>query len=146
MDIVDKLLRGLGMKSLGIDTGIDAGVGRVSTGIDPLKLSNSSSIARNKWNRSGAWKNLSDGEKDTELHDAASSNVEFYQWDDEDNKLIIGFLNGSVYEYDCPYTYFKSLENAPSKGKWVWNNLRPYDLKRNRGSDTGPRIPYRRIK
>lgn len=148
--IVDKLLGSLGFNTRigSIDTGLSI-PGGISTGIDPLKLMRSTSKARNQWDRSkaGAWKNLDDSKLDTDIHDATSSNVDFYQWDEDDKKLIIGFLNGYVYEYDCPYSYFVSLNNAGSKGKWVWQNLRPYDLKKNKGSSwAAPKIPYRRIK
>jgi len=51
-----------------------------------------------------------------------SSNVSAGQRDDKD--LFIRFHNGSVYKYPNQGKNFGDLLLSPSKGKWVWANLR----------------------
>ena len=49
-------------------------------------------------------------------------------------KLVVDFKNGSEYFYFVPPYYYENMKNAPSKGKFVWNELRrankPYRLVR----------------
>jgi hypothetical protein len=42
----------------------------------------------------------------------------------KDDKLIIRFHNGSMYEYPGRADDYEKLLNSNSKGKWVWRNLR----------------------
>lgn len=42
----------------------------------------------------------------------------------KDDKLIIRFHNGSMYEYPGKADDYEKLLNSNSKGKWVWRNLR----------------------
>lgn len=51
-----------------------------------------------------------------------SSNVSAIQRDGTD--LYIRFHNGTVYQYPRRGRQFNSLLVSPSKGKWVWRNLR----------------------
>jgi hypothetical protein len=51
-----------------------------------------------------------------------SSNVSAGQRDGKD--LFIRFHNGSVYKYPNKGSQFNDLLLSPSKGKWVWGNLR----------------------
>jgi len=51
-----------------------------------------------------------------------SSNVSAGQRDGDD--LFIRFHNGSIYQYPKQGKNFGDLLLSPSKGKWVWQNLR----------------------
>jgi KTSC domain len=63
-----------------------------------------------------------------------SSNVEYFCYDDEEYVLEIGFKWGGVYAYShCPAKVWYRMQAAPSKGKYVWEELRnskpyPYEL------------------
>lgn len=54
-----------------------------------------------------------------------SSNVAAGAYNPEYKTLTLVFNNGAMYiYYDIPATMAKSFAYAPSKGKWVWNQLR----------------------
>lgn len=55
-----------------------------------------------------------------------SSNVKAIQYDDKEQLLTVEFLNGSVYQYpNVPEVEAMDFATAPSKGRWVWQHLRP---------------------
>ncbi len=64
----------------------------------------------------------------------ASSNVEYVSYDDEAWILEVGFKWGGIYFYShVPAKIWYGFLNAPSKGKYVWEELRnsrpyPYEL------------------
>jgi hypothetical protein len=73
----------------------------------------------------------------------SSSNVAAFQWfspekyPEEANKLTIEFHDGSIYQYaNVTRTEALSFYYAPSKGTWVWDNLRV------RGTVFGWKKPY----
>lgn len=54
-----------------------------------------------------------------------SSNVASIGYSSERQLLLVGFLDGSLYSYDdVPENVFRMFETAPSKGKFVWSNIR----------------------
>ncbi len=67
----------------------------------------------------------------------ASSNVAGASYEHEEERLTIGYLDGSYYQYQ-PVSYEKALDfyRAGSKGTWVWDNLRV------RGTVFGYQVPY----
>ncbi len=74
----------------------------------------------------GQTKNYQEDEVWSELWTAAnSSNVgAFRRAGKRGIDLQVWFLNGRVYEYLGAGPYWESMNNAPSKGKWVWQYLR----------------------
>jgi len=71
--------------------------------------------------------------KDIELIPVISSNVASYGYSEEQQLLIVQFLDGSIYEYyDVPKSTWMLMETAPSKGHAVWQYLRD-------------RFPYQRV-
>ena len=58
-------------------------------------------------------------------HDVESSNISWISYVKEENKLYIGFKNGSIYEYyDVPEKVFDNFMKANSKGKFLWSDIR----------------------
>ncbi|MHA1408506.1 MAG: KTSC domain-containing protein [Candidatus Heimdallarchaeaceae archaeon] len=48
-----------------------------------------------------------------------SSNLDWVKYNEETRKLIIGFKDGSEYEYsNVPLNIYEGLLSAPSKGKY----------------------------
>jgi len=82
---------------------------------------------------------------DQELLIVHSTNVASAQYFIDDQKLMLEFLNGSVYIYE-PITeeMAMSFVQAQSKGAWVWDNLRV----RGEGGDhkTAPGISVKHVK
>lgn len=73
---------------------------------------------------------------------AASSNVSWYSYDPGRNVLIIGFLNLSMYAYgNVSEAEAVSLLFAPSKGTWVWDNIRV----RGKGNSRRTRKPFGKL-
>ena len=62
-----------------------------------------------------------------------SSNVSAIQRNGAD--LFIRFHNGVVYQYPRRGKQFNSLLVSPSKGEWVWNNLRKTNASFNKVGD-----------
>lgn len=70
-----------------------------------------------------------------------SSNVATAQYLIDQQKLILSFHNGGVYEYgNVTEQEAINFAQALSKGKWNWDNIRV------RGSRTAHKKPYRKIK
>ena len=60
-----------------------------------------------------------------ELIPVISSNVASYGYDEEDMTLIVAFTDGSIYEYyNVPEGIWWRFQVAPSKGRFVWSDLR----------------------
>lgn len=81
-----------------------------------------------------------------EMVPASSSNVHSYGYDVDSLTLYVRYLAperygrgpGSLYAYDgVSLTKFLALHEAPSKGIWIWDNVRI------RGTWSGHRHPYR---
>jgi len=54
-----------------------------------------------------------------------SSNVRFVKYDDKNDMMYITYKGFRQYAYpDSDFQDFENIMQAPSKGKWVWNNLR----------------------
>lgn len=54
-----------------------------------------------------------------------SSNVDEIGYDAKERRLWIRFLDGSLYRYeDVPQSIWRSFKIAPSKGRFVWQNVR----------------------
>lgn len=92
------------------------------------------------------WKPLSPDMAGGFVYDAEplfvhSTNVAMCQYYLESRQMMVEFLNGSAYLYDN-VSEQEAIDFAkfPSKGAWVWTNLRV------RGSKTAHRKPFRRIK
>lgn len=63
--------------------------------------------------------------EDIEMIPVRSSNVAAIGYDDETATLVIQFLDESVYYYyDVPEDTFHQFVLAPSKGKFVWREIR----------------------
>jgi len=62
----------------------------------------------------------------------ASSNVRSIGYDSETRTLEVEFKGGSVYEYyDVEPEVYSEFMKAPSKGRFLWNNIRDvYDYQR----------------
>ena len=59
------------------------------------------------------------------FEDFASSNVKAIKYDSERSILTIMFWSGAIYDYyDVPEGEVLDFLNAPSKGEWVWENIR----------------------
>lgn len=70
-----------------------------------------------------------------------SSNVNSAQYFIDQQKLILTFHNGGIYEYGSVSEQEAiNFAQALSKGRWSWDNLRV------RGSRTAHKKPYRRVK
>ena len=66
-----------------------------------------------------------------------SSNVASAQYDRSRQELTLEYENGSAYVYrEVSEAEAQSFLTAPSKGEWVWDNLRV------RGSKTAHRKPF----
>ena len=67
-----------------------------------------------------------------ELTPVISSNIQAIGYEVEDEILQVVFLNGSVYEYfDVPEEVYDAFITAPSKGKFLWREIRDvYDYER----------------
>lgn len=78
---------------------------------------------------------------DADLFPVHSTNVAIAQYHHETNQLMLEFLNGAAYLYsNVTIDEAFDFARAPSKGIWVWNNLRV------RGSKTGYKKPYVRLR
>jgi hypothetical protein len=57
-----------------------------------------------------------------------SSNIDAIRWlngNDSTGTMEVRFLGGAVYQYyDVPQSVFLDFYDAPSKGKWFWQNIR----------------------
>jgi len=54
-----------------------------------------------------------------------SSNVSFVKYDDDNDMLYITYKGFRQYAYpNSDFQDFENIMQAPSKGKWVWDNLR----------------------
>ncbi len=72
-----------------------------------------------------------------EWRSVTSSNVKAIQYDREGHQLTVEYHDGSFYQYqDISPSEAKSMAEAGSKGKWVWDNLRV------RGTVFGFQKPY----
>lgn len=79
-----------------------------------------------RWAESGEW-----------FDGFSSSNVQAIQYHSDDQRLLIQYLDGSMYAYHpVSMGLAMSLYGASSKGTWVWDNLRV------RGTVFGYQIPY----
>lgn len=89
--------------------GFKTSTGRISTGA--LRSVSSRPVA-------GSWNGV-------DLIPVMSSNVASYGYDFENNTLITQFLDGSIYEYfSVPEDVWHRFQTAPSKGRFVWAELR----------------------
>jgi len=63
-----------------------------------------------------------------------SSNVASFGYNPEESMLVTAFLDGSIYEYyNVPLDVWQRFQTAPSKGKFVWKELRDmYEYQRVR--------------
>jgi hypothetical protein len=53
-----------------------------------------------------------------------SSNVAGARYLDDESTLELLFRDGSVYAYSCGREVYEALLKAPSKGRFVWQELR----------------------
>jgi hypothetical protein len=61
-----------------------------------------------------------------ERQSVSSSNLRSVGYDENNQVLEIEFQSGSVYEYfDVPQAVYAGLMNAPSKGAYLNDNIRP---------------------
>ena len=82
--------------------------------------------AAEAWANSGEW-----------FDGFASSNVRAFQYDGQDERLVIEYKDGSFYAYHpVRFDMAVALYDAPSKGTWVWDHLRV------RGTVFGYQVPY----
>lgn len=69
----------------------------------------------------------------------SSSNVSWIQYDQDWPRLLIGYLNGKAYAYsNVTPAEAAGLLFAPSKGTWLWNNVRV----RGKGNGRKTRKPF----
>jgi hypothetical protein len=72
----------------------------------------------------------------------SSSNVSWIQYDQDFPRLVIGYLNGKAYAYSgVSPQEAAALLFAPSKGEWVWSNIRV----RGKGNAKKTRKPFAQL-
>jgi hypothetical protein len=66
-----------------------------------------------------------------EMIPVSSSNIESIGYDEQNQQVYIGFLNGSLYVYKgVPLDEFENLRDAPSLGSYLhrnYKNVYPYE-------------------
>ena len=73
------------------------------------------------------------------MHGVSSSTVDEIGYSPISKEMRIGFKSGSTYKYDdVPLNDFIEFENAPSKGKYVWYQIR-------QANKHGSKYPYEKI-
>ena len=54
-----------------------------------------------------------------------SSDISQFAYDENSQILMVGFKKGSVYNYyDVPEHVFEAMKNAPSKGKFLYREIK----------------------
>lgn len=73
-----------------------------------------------------------------------SSNVLYVAYDDEEWQMEVAYKWGGIYLYShVPVKVWYAFQNAPSKGKFVWDEIRrpnryPYELLNYSGDEVIP--------
>lgn len=80
----------------------------------------------------------------------SSSNISAIDWDSEEQKAVITFHDGDVYDYEVSHEDYERILAAVSKGKYFWRNWRGWrpghvidkPWKETPGGVGGALVPY----